>query len=468
MPLTPTPDAPFRATAPPFEGPSRLAFPVLRTAVLSNGMELIVVERPDLPTISMAYVNRNARDGDGGPPGLAGLTAELLNRGTRLPDGEIRRNLSVGGRVPHVIANFDGTTLAVTTLSHAVEPPVSLLASLSRAPLFDATALDNAKQDARNDAFGAALSIQRQLASSALSRLYGAHHPLATAALRSSSLDGISAQQVRRFWKERYLPMGSALIAVGATTLELVSQATEHHFGDWRAPSEAASPPPRQSPPPVRNPAGRIQLIAGSTQQAWFAIAFPCVRASHPDGIELDVAAMVLANLQLSRTRTAIRHDEGLGYGVHAECDAWESHGTFWITFAVDSYRADDALEAVLSALARLRTERVGPAELDTAKRRLLGILNGVLASNEATLAVLARVYAARLPLSEFSTIGEQILAVTAEDVQNVVAEHLVQDRMSIAAYGDRVQLGRSLPFVPGVTGVDHFELEHRDDAGKQ
>jgi len=457
MPLTPTPDASFRAAPPPFDAPSRVPTPEVRTQQLPNGMTLLVVERPELPTVSLAYVDRNARDGDG-QPGLAKLTADLLNRGTRLPNGDIQRRLTLGGRRPAIHGDAEGTWIRITTLSSAVDKAVSLFADLARRPVLDENALALAKQDAEGGKFGLSQQIGRQLASTVLGELYGAKDPVTLSVLGTADLGTISREQVLRFHQTRYGPRGSALVAVGATTLEELAGVADRHFGDWQSPSDGPSlAEPR--PPTPRSTSGWIQGLTGDDRQAWFTIVFPCVAASDADGASLDLAAMVLAGLQLSRARTALRHQEGITYAIDASCDQYRDHGLFWIRFAADTYRAAEALETVLEELDRLRSKPVGPAELDTAKRRMVGVYSNVLSSNESTRDTIGLLFSRRVPLSRIGTLGEEIHAVTAEDLRKAVVAHLRVDRMSVAAYGDRGHLGLTLPHVSGMRGVTWWDL---------
>lgn len=462
VPLTPTPDAPFRAAPPPFDAASHLLTPQVRTGELANGMTLLVVERPELPTVSIAFVSRDARDEDD-QPGLAALTASLLNRGTRLSNGDIEGRLTLGGRTPAIHADGDGTWIRVTTLSSAVDKAVSLFADLARRPVLDAVAVDVAKQDAQNGMFRMSLDINRQLTRTALGELYGFAAPVTVSVLGAADVTTFSRAHVRRFHETRYGPRGSALVAVGATTLDELARVADRHFGDW--PSQSDEPkPPEARPPTAKSTSGWIQALSGDDLQARFTIIFPCVPALHPDGAPLDLAAMVLAGLQLSRARSAIRHQEGIAYAIDASCSQFRDHGLFWIRFSADTYRAAEALEMVLEEVARLRSEPVGPRELDTAKQRLFGVYSHLFSSNEDTRDAVAMHFSRRMPLTRIETLGEEILAVTAEDLRKAVLTHLRVDRMSVAVYGDRQHLGQTFPHVSGMRGVTWWDLRSRPD----
>jgi hypothetical protein len=91
-PWTPTADADFRARAPAAEpGRPLLHAPDVERAELENGMTILVVERPELPSATVSYVNRAARDIDSSGSGMAGLsslTLEAITRRTTVKPGE--------------------------------------------------------------------------------------------------------------------------------------------------------------------------------------------------------------------------------------------------------------------------------------------------------------------------------------------------------------------------------------------
>ena len=83
-----------RAKQPPVGKPAELRVPSWSKSTLSNGADLIVSEKHDLPLISFSITFLGGADQfePADRRGVAGLTAAMLNEGTRSRDGEALSN----------------------------------------------------------------------------------------------------------------------------------------------------------------------------------------------------------------------------------------------------------------------------------------------------------------------------------------------------------------------------------------
>jgi zinc protease len=435
-PLTPTPDAGFRAVPPPLDPPRPARKSALSEERLQNGMTVIVAERPELPLASIVYANRRAHDADNPRfVGLALLTARALNEGTRLSDGRELAGLHFGGARPKPHADFAGTTIAVDTLASAAVPGIELLADLVRHPLLGSTGIDSARRVLADEAYGRSLGVGEQLRRSAYGALKGRTDPKGRPLRLTDAI-------VRRFYRERYGPADSALIVVGAVQTTEVLAAARAAFGDW---SESTQEEPRpevaatvaRGTPSAREQTTTIHGLVGDGRQASFALALPCVGGNDPDSATFDVVALVLANLYGSRTMKALRHQGGLSYGIRAHCEQRVRTGVFWIEFSSDASEAGAALAKVLAEIRRLRHENVTPRELEVAKARLLGDVEGRRSSIASFAGSLASHYLLALEPNHHEAFRTQVANVDADALRRVVQRSFDETSMGVAVYGD-------------------------------
>ncbi|WP_441291224.1 M16 family metallopeptidase [Sorangium sp. KYC3313] len=437
-PLTPTPDAEFRANAPPLTAEPALRVHDIRSAELENGMTTLVVERPELPLVTLVYVNRAARD-DGAPSnaGLAELAARMLNEGTRLENGEVLRKLRISGELPGWSVNSAGTAIAITTLASGADKAAWLLARLVQHPVFDADALESARGAQSQALFSRSLSISSQLNELALEGLYGPDHPLALPFKAfGSNLRGFSGHQVRSFYSRQYGPRDSALIAVGAVQAEAIFTLARRHFGPW-SPAQGQVPP--EPAPPAVIPRGdreiRIGAIAGGTSDASLVVALPCAGLSDPDALTFDLIAMLIGGLAVSRSAATLRHDTGISYGVHAACYQRRTAGRFLIELSADLDRAGESLEKILAEIRRIKSSPVTLAELETAKMRLLGQTAAAVSSTPGLAGTLANLYLNALPLDHLATLERRVRAISPEQLQRAAARYF-DAQIGVAVYG--------------------------------
>src|SRR3984893_13539155 len=76
-----------QATPPPPAPPRSVEFPKPVEQTLANGLRVIVIERTDTPLVSAQLIIKNGGEVDPPElPGVAGMTANLLTKGTQSRD----------------------------------------------------------------------------------------------------------------------------------------------------------------------------------------------------------------------------------------------------------------------------------------------------------------------------------------------------------------------------------------------
>lgn len=435
LPLTPSPDAPFRAAVPLVE-PTPPSVPDVHSAELPNGMRILVVERPALPLVTLVWASQAARDGDAPhEAGLAALTANALTEGTRLSNGQELAYLRLNGETPGVGVTGDGSFVSLHVPKRDLRTGVDTLAAIVRRPLLTAPGIQAARIDQLEAMNAQSLTISYQLKDAALFGLFGDEHPKVSYLGSHADVVAFTQETVSRFYAAHYAPESSALIAVGATTLEEVVALATTHFGDWSR-STASLPAQTPAAPPTPLAVSKpIQGLLADGDRAWFAVAMPCPTAGDPREADFDLLSMVFANLPLSRTARLLRHDEGISYAVHAYCDATRRRGIFWVQFAVEAERCGDALHLVLNEIKRLRTEEVPAAELELAKIQLLGHFGGELSTNTGIAWRLASAFARGLPPSSIADFIEQVRSATSARIRESARLHWTQ-HIGVATYG--------------------------------
>ncbi|HTQ07174.1 MAG TPA: pitrilysin family protein [Polyangiaceae bacterium] len=434
LPLTPSPDEPFRATPPAVEA-TPLDAPEVRSAVLTNGMRVLVVERPALPLVTLAWASRGARDGaELHERGLAALTARALTTGTRLGDGRELAHVRINGEVPRLSVGEDGTVISVHTPAAGLGVGIEVLAEVVRRPTFTAPGIQAARADQLEAMLWHSNRVDYELRDAALLGLFGDEHPPVTAFGRHADVIRFTRDAVTQFYATHYAPENSALVAVGAVTLEQMVGLAERHFGDW---PRGDKPVSAAAPLALLAPSKRIQGIAGGGHQAWFTLALPCPAAGDAHEADFDLLGMVLGNLPLSRTTRLLRHEEGIAYAVSARCEETSSRGTFWVEFSVDPERGGDALTLVLKEIGRLRTEDIPSTELELAKIQLLGRFGGGLSTNAGILQAVAGDFLRGQPPDGIARWLDAVRAATSARVRESARLYFT-GHVGIATYGPR------------------------------
>ena len=145
MPETET----FRRQMPPPLAPRPLNFPQPFETKLTNGLQIVVVEEPLLPIVSIRLSFRSGDAND--PPNLPGLSdmmTHLLTEGTDTRSSrQIAEEVERLGATLNVGSSSDFTTVAASALSIYTDEILDLLADVTLRPTFPKNEVDLAREN---------------------------------------------------------------------------------------------------------------------------------------------------------------------------------------------------------------------------------------------------------------------------------------------------------------------------------
>jgi predicted Zn-dependent peptidase len=233
---------------------------------------------------------------------------------------------------------------------------------------------------------------------------------------------------IRGFWRTTYRPANTVVAVAGdidhAAAVDLV--ATAFGTGNGAIPGFVPSP---------ALPAGECVLLGKRpTAQAQLVVGIPALHRDHPDAWVLALLNAVLGDGMSSRLFQAVREDLGLAYDISSGLVDYADAGALEISAGVDPDSLDEALAAVLVELIRLRDEPVPADELERAKRYLSG---GLELRMDETRHVASWIGGQEALHDRVLTVDEaltEIEAVTADDIQRLASQLVVDDGLRLAA----------------------------------
>jgi len=233
---------------------------------------------------------------------------------------------------------------------------------------------------------------------------------------------------IRDFWRTTYRPANTVVAVAGdidhAAAVDLA--ATAFGTGNGAVPGFV--------PAPVLPAGDRVLLGKRPTAQAQLVVGIPALRRDHPDAWVLALLNAVLGDGMSSRLFQAVREDLGLAYDISSGLVDYADAGALEISAGVDPDSLDEALEAILVELARLRDEPIPADELDRAKRYLSG---GLEMRMDETRHVASWIGGQEALHDRVLTVDEALVeidAVTSDDIQRLAAELVVDDGLRLAA----------------------------------
>jgi zinc protease len=441
-------DAPVDASKLPKPGPNpTFTLPPAERRTLSNGLEVLVVRHSELPIVAFDLVVKMGAAGDpAAQAGLASLTADMLDEGTRTRSSlEISDQLADIGSFMGVNAGWDSTTANLLTLKRHLDRALDIYADVLLNPAFPDKELARLR-DQRMTAFKQRRDDPNQIAGIVYSSLiYGREHPYGRALTGGEeSLGATTGADVRKFYDTFYRPNNATLIVVGDTTADEIVPKLERAFGKWE---KAHVPAVDVSAAPVQRDKQALYIVdrPGSAQSV-IQIGHVGVPRSSPDYFPLLVMNNLLGGGFVSRINLNLREDKGYTYGARSSFDFRRGAGPFTATAPVQTAVTKESVIELLKELRGVRGEiPVTAAELEYAKQ---GIIRGFPRSFETPSQIADRletVVTYGLPDTYFNSYIERVQGVTLEDVNRVANQYLRPDRMAIVIVGDRTKIEQGL-----------------------
>ncbi|MCW3481735.1 insulinase family protein [Neisseriaceae bacterium JH1-16] len=399
-----------------------------------DGARVYFVESHDNPILDVR-VDFDAGSRREAKPGVANLTAALLDNGSAGHDEEAIRNkiadlaISLGG-----FADTERAGLSLRTLSRPAtrEPALALAAELLAKPTFPVAVLEREKRR------GIEGLKQREsnpgfLADRALRRLLYPAHPYGNEArLTATALAAIKRQDLLAFWRAHYQPRYAVVAIVGdidragAEAMATALLAGLHNSG-----------PALPAIPAVEVAAPALVREANPASQAHLRLGLPLIARDDPDYYPLVVGNYVLgAGGFDARLMQELRVKRGLTYGASSSVQPLEQAGPFVIALSTRKDQADTALAVARATLLRFIDEGPTDAELAQAQANLIGGFPLRFDSNRKLLGYLALIGDYRLPLDYLERYPREVAALTPAQVRDAWRRRVHPEALSTVVIG--------------------------------
>jgi len=317
-------------TQPPAPGPARpLAVPVPASFILSNGLTVLVNERPGLPIISASLVLKTGSGANpAGKPGLANFTAAMIDEGTTTRSSlQIANEAAQFGASLTTSSSVDSMQESITSFSRTFPQMLTLMADVVRHPNFPSEEVE------RQRASRLAQLIQQRDNPNAVANavtaaaLYGAAHPYGFTELGTeASNKAMTVDDMREFWSKNFVANNAALVVSGRMTAAELRPMVEQAFGDWQrgAPTMTPGATPQST-------GAKIVLVdkPGSPQSQLRAVSIAAPRAT-PDYEAMRLANDTFGGLFSSRINLNLREAHGYTYGANSQFVFRRTLGISW------------------------------------------------------------------------------------------------------------------------------------------
>ncbi len=412
--------------------------PEVKTAKLDNGMEIFVVERPELPKVSVMLATRAGSVADpAGKEGTANLLVNTIDRGTKTRKAlEIEDALGDLGTAFVGSAGRESVTVSMEVLKRNLSPAMTIFSDVTLNPTFPEAEVERERKLHLDT-----LAQQERDANALASRIrpmltYGPDHPYGRPHFGlPRTVEQITRADIARFYETNWKPASSALIFVGDISMAEATEMARQNFGGWQGGAATAItiPEPRPFGP------GKVFLVdrQDAAQTVILEIMSGPPRKTD-DYYALRLADTVWGGVFGSRLNLNLREDKGYSYGVFSNQAFLSRAGVWWAQGGVQTNKTKESLMEFINELKFLAGQKpISETELADAKaNRLRGYAMQFESLGDIS-GQIALLWVAGMPMTELQREPTETQKMTLAQVNAAAQKYAVPGKTTLLLIGD-------------------------------
>ncbi|HEX6930130.1 MAG TPA: pitrilysin family protein [Gammaproteobacteria bacterium] len=406
---------------PQAERPKGVTLPDFDVVTLANGMDILLMEKHDVPMISFQAIVRGGAIAD--PPaknGTAALLADLLRKGAGARDArEFAQAVESAGGVLNTAAGQEALIVSGGFMARDAGLMVELLGDLLMEPSLSKTEFDKLQERSIQQ-----IKAMKDSNLRSLSAVYGdaflfGDHPYGRAVIGSEAgLAKTGYADIRRYFIEQVGADRTILAVVGDFDTAAMRARLEKRFGGWR---KAAGKLPVVEPLAPRE--GRRVLLVDKPDatQTYFYIGNVGVARDYENAAALELVNTVFGGQFTSMLNTKLRVESGLTYGAGSRSKRLTQPGSLAILSYTRTETTVEAIDMALATLESLHAGALSPEQLAAAKSYVLGQFPPELETAGDLAGRLAEIRFYGLGRDDVDEYAARISAVSLDDARRVV-----------------------------------------------
>ena len=403
--------------------------------VLPNGLTLVALPLRRLPIVAAeAYVSGVRLREPADQNGVAALVGELLEEGTPTRTAE---QISTAIEDTGGSLSLGSGTGSLKVLTPDADLGLSLLLDCLANPAMPQENFDRKREQLLSAIAEAETTPQVRARQLFAATVYG-DHPFGRPTIgKKAVVEKLTPADCQAFHKTAYGPDRTTLVVVGDFDPAELRSKVEKLTAGWK-PVKGESPTPA-APPVAAAPSLKIVSDKSAAQTHVF-IGHLGVKRDDPDYYTLLVLDNVLGTGPgfTDRLSSTLRDRQGLAYTVSAQISASASDQPGAFTGYIGTF-PDKFLwvkDGFLKEIGRIRDEVAPDAEVDAAKKYLLGSLPFRLATADDIAGQLLAAERFKLGFDFLDTYRAKVAAVTPAMVQAAAKKHLDPNKLAVVAVG--------------------------------
>jgi zinc protease len=430
-----------RSGVPKIEGAPKLDLPDLQRAKLSNGIEVVLAERHDVPVVRFRLAAEGGYATDSADTlGLAQLAMDVLDEGTaNMSSLELAAELEKLGASLSSGVNLDTSSVYLTTLATTLEPSLDIWAEVVKNPAFAEEEMERRRKQQltgidqeKTQPFSTALRLLGPL-------LFGDQHPYGvplTGSGTNATVASLTRDQLVGYHAERMRPEALRILIVGDTTMEVIKPLLEERFGSLSA--EGSAPKASAAKLPKRDGVRVFLVDKPNAEQSLIVAGNVFAERGKVDAIDVDLMNTIIGGSFTSRINMNLREEKSWSYGARSFIYETQGKQMFGTYANVQSDKTSESIAEMKREIAEYLTTRPPTAEeLGRIKQNKVRKLPGANETTARLLGSVAEIVLYGLPDDYYDTYSGKVMEATPEEVLAAAKAAIKPEQMTWIIVGD-------------------------------
>ncbi len=421
---------------------------------LQNGLTVYLVEQKEVPVISVSLIMPAGAIYDGAKSGLASLTATALKHGTKnFTKAKLEEELDFVGAYINTYASKESAGLSAKFASKDKTKMLALVKEVLLQPSFDAIEFEKEKKRLL-----ANLEQQKESPRSIMPAyydkfMYGSHVYGNIIQGKKSTVTALTLADVKAFYKQNYLPEGSAIALAGDFNSNEMKATITALLSGWKkgtAPQKnlAANPIPKTT-------SSRVLLInKDDARETTFYIGAPGISRNNPDYIAIDVVNTLFGGRFTSMLNDELRVNTGLTYGANSRFGTLKNAGTFTISTFTANKTTEPAIDKALEVLSKLHSNGIDEKGLTSAKNYVKGQFPPRYETAGQLSGLLTQMFWYNFDESFINNFEKNVDGLTLEKAKEIIAKYFPKDKLQFVMVGKSSEIKKLVEKYGTVTEV--------------
>jgi len=426
-------------TKPPKAGPPKdVQFPDYFDTTLPSGINVLVIENGKIPAVSVRLVFKDAGSYfDGDKFGLASITAELLNKGTKNRKAtQIAEEIDFLGGSLSSGSDWDGSYVSLSLLKKHLDKGIDVLADVVLNPTFEEDEISRVKEQ-RISSILQGKDDAGNLSDKKFSKVVFGSHPYANPSEGTEeSVKSLSRGDFENFYIKHYVPGNLILAFVGDITKEEAINIVNDKFSNWIKDASNKGDIKLFMIDDTKPNSVYIVNKPGAVQSS-LRIGHIGIARNNPDFIAVTVMNTILGGYFGSRINYNLREKHGFTYGARSNFSPRIYPGDFSVDADVRNEVTDTSISLIIEELKRIIAEEVTDEELQTVKNYLTGVFPLQLETANAVASRVINLKLYNLRKDYYNKYISSINSLTKQDILNAAKKYIHPGNLFIVASGD-------------------------------